>query len=113
MFSKFFIAVAAALVCAVLLWIVQRLLMTPVKSGKNTAQQVVLSVRGWEPALEQNVAGLLWLSDCGVLRCRILIVGYDLDEDTRDVARLLERDHSRVTFLEKEDVPEWISRMNL
>ena len=112
MFEHFLAAVAAMLVCALLLWTVQRLLMTPVKSGKNTAQQVVLSVRGKEPALENNVAGLLWLADCGVLRCRVLILGYDLDEETRAVARLLERDDSRVTFEERDKIPEWTSKTN-
>lgn len=113
MFEKIVTALIAVLVCALLLQALQRLLLTPVRPGKNTAQQIVLHVRGREPALENHVAGLLWLGDSGVLRCRVHIVGWALDEETRTVARLLERDHERVTFTEEKEVPEWISEGSL
>lgn len=108
MFGNFLTATAAALVCAMLLWLLRQLMLTPVKAGKNTEQRIWLSVRGDEPALEQHVAGLLWLNDSGVLRCRIIIQGYGLSEATRLVAQALERDHNCVFFTENGDTPEWI-----
>ena len=100
MFGKFLAALAAALVCAVLLWLLRQMMLTPVRAGKNTVQEMRLYVRGAESALENHVAGLLWLNDSGVLRCGIVIFGQALDEETRLVAQALERDHDCVTFIE-------------
>ena len=100
MLEKFLAAVAAALVCAMLLWLLRQMMLTPVRPGKHTDQEMRLDIAGGEPALEHHVAGLLWLNDSGVLRCRILIFGRDLDEETRLVAQALERDHPCVTFIE-------------
>ena len=102
MLEKFLAAVAAALVCAALLWLLRQMMLTPVRSGKHTAQEMRLYVNGAEPALENHAAGLLFLNDCGVLRCRILIFGRDLDEGTRLVAQALERDHPCITFIENQ-----------
>ena len=102
MIGKFLAALAAALVCAMLLWILRQMMLTPVRVGKNTAQELRLYVRGQEPALENHVAGLLWLNDSGVLRCRVLIFGQELSEETRLVALALERDHHCVTFIDND-----------
>ena len=102
MFGKFFAALIVALVCALLLWILRQMMLTPVKAGKNTQQELRLYVRGREPALENHVAGLLWLNDSGVLRCRVLIFGQELSEETRLVAQALERDHTCVTFIDND-----------
>ena len=112
MLEKFLAATMAALVCAIVLWLLRQLMLTPVRAGKNTAQQIVLSVKGDEPALEQHVAGLLWLNDNGLLRGRILILGYGLSEETRLVAQALERDHDCVLFCENGEAPEWIRKTN-
>lgn len=96
-------ALAAALICALLYLLLCRLVLTPVRPGKNTRQQVLLEVSGPEPALEQNAAGLLWLNDNGILRCRIVIRGSGLDEETRLTALALERDHSCITFIDMGD----------
>ncbi len=100
MTAHFLAALAAALVCVLLLWVLERMVHSPVKSGKNTVQTVLLSVSGREPALENNVNGLLWLNDTGVLRCRIVIAGTALDDETRFIAQALERDYSCITFIE-------------
>lgn len=105
---KFIAAVAALLVLTLLVQILRDMVLTPVRAGKNTTQLLCLAVTGCEPALEQNVAGLLWLNDCGVLRCRIIILGNGLDAETRFVARTLERDHGCITFIENGEQPEWI-----
>ncbi len=102
MFGKFLAALGAALICAALLWLLRQLLLTPVRPGKNTDQELRVTVNGPEPALENYAAGLLWLNDSGVLRCRIVIAGRDLDGETRQVARALARDHSCITFTEEK-----------
>ena len=110
---KILAAAAAALVCAVLVWALRELMLTPVKPGKSTRQFVCLYVSGRETGLENNVEGLLWLNDCGVLRCRILIIGREVDDETRFIARTLEREHSCITFIENGEESEWIRRMSL
>ena len=100
MLEKFLAALAAALVCTALLFLLRQMMLTPVRAGKHTSQELRLYVVGAEPALENHVAGLLFLNDSGVLRCRILIFGRDLDEETRLVAQALERDHPCITFTE-------------
>lgn len=102
MLGKLLAAAAAALACGALLLILRQVMLTPVRAGKNTRQELRLTVTGPEPALEDHAAGLLWLNDCGVLRCRILILGRGLDEETRQVARALERDHECITFIDCE-----------
>lgn len=101
MLGKFLVAMGAALICAVLLWLLLQLLLTPVRPGKNTDQELRVTINGSEPALEHHAAGLLWLNDSGVLRCRIVITGRNLDGETRQVARALARDHSCITFMEE------------
>lgn len=113
MMGHFLAALSAALVCAMLLWLLRRMMLTPVKTGKNTVQYIFLSVKGCEAALENNVGGLLWLNDNGILRCRIIISGSELDDETRAVARVLERDHSCITFVENGEIPECIRKTRL
>lgn len=112
MTGKFLAALAAALVCTLLVWMLREMMLTPVKPGKNTRQYVFLTVDGREPRLERHIYSLLWLNDNGTLRSRIVIMGYDLDEETRLVAQALERDHGCITFIENGEMPEWIRKTN-
>lgn len=112
MTAQILAALVAALVCILLLWILRHLMLSPVKCGKNTLQMIFLSVSGREPALENNLRSLLWLNDNGVLRCRIVILGNQLDSDTQFIARCFQREHSCITFIENGEMPEWIKRTN-
>ena len=112
MTAKLLCALAAAAVGLLLVWITGSLMLSPVKCGKNSSQMVLLLVQGREPALEHNVRGLLWLNDNGVLRCRIIIMGTAMDEETRFVARALARERSCITLLEDGEVPQWIRKLN-
>ena len=112
MTAKLLCTLAAAAVCLLLVWIAGSLMLSPVKCGKNSRQMVLLLVQGREPALEHNVRGLLWLNDNGVLRCRIIILGNALDEETRFVARALAREHSCITLIEDGETPPWIWKTN-
>ena len=112
MTAKLLCALAAAAVGLLLVWITGSLMLSPVKYGKNSRQMVLLLVEGREPALEHNVRGLLWLNDNGVLRCRIIIMGSAMDEETRFVARALAREPSCITLLEDGEIPQWIRKLN-
>lgn len=112
MTGNFLAALAAALVCMLLIWLLREMMLTPVKPGKNTRQYIFLTVNGSEPGLEHNVYGLLWLHDNRTLGGQIVIMGFDLDEETRLVAQALERDHSCITLIENGEMPEWIRKMN-
>lgn len=112
MTAKLLCALAAAAVGLLLVWITGSLMLSPVKCGKNSRQMVLLLVQGREPALEHNLRGLLWLNDNGVLRCRIIIMGSSMDEETRFVARALAREHSCITLLEDGEIPQWIRKLN-
>ena len=59
-------------------------------------------------AVEQTLNGLLWLNDNGILRCRIIIIGTELDEETGFVARAMAEDHRCITFVENGELPEWM-----
>lgn len=54
----------------------------------------------------------MWLNDNGVLRCRIIIMGTAMDEETRFVARALARERSCITLLEDGEIPQWIRKLN-
>ena len=112
MTAKLLCALAAAAVCLLLVWIVGSLMLSPVKCGKNSRQMILLLVRGREPALEQNVRGLLWLNDNGVLRCSIVIIGTSMDEETGYVARALAKEHSCITLVEDGEILQWIRTTN-
>lgn len=112
MTAKLLCTLAAAAVCLLLVWIVGSLMLSPVKCGKNSRQMILLLVHGREPALEQNVRGLLWLNDNGILRCSILIMGSSMDEDTRFVARTLAKEHRCITLVEDGEIPQWIRTTN-
>ena len=112
MTAKLLCALAAAAVCLLLVWIAGSLMLSPVKCGKNSRQMILLLVQGREPALEHNVRGLLWLNDNGILRCRIIIMGNAMDEETCFVARALAKEHSCITLLEDGEMPQWIWKTN-
>ena len=112
MTAKLLCALAATAVCLLLVWIVSSMMLSPVRCGKNSRQMILLLVQGREPALEQNVRGLLWLNDNGILRCGIIIMGNSMDEETRFVARALAKEHSCITLVEDGEIPQWIRRTN-
>lgn len=112
MTAKLLCALAAAAVFLLVVWVIGSLMLTPVKVGKSSRQFILLLVQGHEPALEQNVRGLLWLNDNGILRCRIVIMGSALDKETCFVARALANEHSCITLVEDGEIPQWIRTTN-
>lgn len=108
MTAKFLVSIAACFACLAILWIIARMMQTPVKFGRSSTGYVIIWLTGAEPRLEQTLNGLLWLNDNGILRCRIIITGTELDEETRFVAGAMAEDHGCITFVEKGELPEWM-----
>ena len=52
MTGHIFIALAAALICVLLIRLLQRIMLTPVKPGRSSRQYIYIAVKGREPALE-------------------------------------------------------------
>ena len=79
---KFLVSMAACFACLGILWLIARIMQTPVKFGRSSTGYMLINISGAEPRLEQTLNGLLWLNDNGILRCRIIIIGTELDEES-------------------------------
>jgi len=108
MLGSFLTALAAALVCTVILWIIREMMICPVKSGRNTKQCILLEIKGREPALENHLTGLLWLAENKILKCNIIIHGLELDEETRQIIKTFEAKNESISFNENGEIPQWI-----
>ena len=71
---KFLVSMAACFACLGILWLIARIMQTPVKFGRSSTGYMLINISGAEPRLEQTLNGLLWLNDNGILRCRIIIM---------------------------------------
>ena len=92
---------AAAAVLWLIIWSVKGLLLTPVRLGKNTDADIILSVRGAEPAMEYTLRSLIWLRENGTLRAEIIIRAKDIDDETRNVLRRFAAQYRCVSFTEE------------
>lgn len=105
---KYLVSMAACFACLGILWLIARIMQSPVKFGRSSTGYMLINISGAEPRLEQTLNGLLWLNDNGILRCRIIIIGTELDEETGFVARAMAEDHRCITFVENGELPEWM-----
>lgn len=105
-------ALAVAFICTTLVWILRHMMLRTVKTGKNTNQTLVLRVFNSEPRLEENIRGIIWLNDNGLIHCRVIILGYELDEETRFIAKAFEREYSGITLIEDGEIGQWIRNWN-
>ena len=110
--GNIFAALAAAFICTTLVWLLRHLMLRPVRSGKNTVQTLVLRVYGSEPQLEDNIRGLIWLNNNGLIHCRIVILGYELDAETRFIAKAFQNDYRGITLIEDGEIGQWIRNWN-
>ena len=85
------IALLAALGLTLLLWLLRGVMLTPVRLGKHQQLALVLTVSGESPELENTVDRLLWLMENGTLRGQLLLRDAGMDDETRQVAELLDR----------------------
>lgn len=89
MFWKILLCAVATGLVVVFIWSLRGSLLLPVRCGRNTALDILLRVSGSEPRLEETVCALMWLRENGTLRGRIVIDDCGMDEETRELARLL------------------------
>lgn len=87
-------------------WLLRGMLLLPLAKGKHTKITVVVKVSGFEPCLEQTIAGLAWLESNGTMPGNVVIVDAGMDEETREVAQRLSRRKKGVCF-QRKDVPLW------
>lgn len=91
---------AAAAVLWLIVWSLKGLLLTPVRLGKNTDADIILRVRGAEPAIEYTLRSLIWLRENGTLRAEIIIFANDIDDETRSILRSFAAQYRCVNFTE-------------
>ena len=101
MLVTIFISLAIVAALLILLWFLRGVMLTPVHIGKGEDICVVITVEAAAPELEQTVDALLWLIENGTLPACIRIVDAGMDEETRQIAKLLEKRFMRVTFIER------------
>ncbi len=106
MFWKILISALAAALIIFLVWWARGAMLTPVRIGKQSALTMHLLVRGYEPALEETLDGLLWLRDNDTLRCDIVLIDAGMDEETRQLAMLAARRFSCVRLQSGKDADE-------
>lgn len=93
---------ASAAVLWLIIWSVKGLLLTPVRLGENTDAELVLRIRGPEPAAEYTLRSLIWLRENGTLRADILIKTTDTDDETRGVLRRFAAQYRFINYTEEE-----------
>mgnify|MGYP003207738943 CR=1 FL=1 len=91
MFWKILLCAMAAGLLVVFFWALRGSLLLPVRLGKHTQLELRLRVTGPEPGLEESVCALVWLRENGTLRGSITIEDCGMDEETRQLARLLQK----------------------
>lgn len=110
MFWKILLCAVAAGLVVVFIWSLRGALLLPVRFGRNTQLELRLKVSGAELRLEETACALMWLRENGTLRGRIVIDDCGMDEDTRELARLLSRRWSCVEL--GWDGEEWTNAKN-
>lgn len=112
MTGSFFVALAAAMVCTALVLILRQLLFSPVRSGKNSELLIVLRIFGRETTIDYTLCSLVWLSQNDVMNARIIILGYDLDDETRYIAESYERKYKNITLIQDGEISQWIKNLS-
>ncbi len=87
---KILVALGISAVLVLLMWLLRGTMLTPVRLGKNEQLSLVLTVSGPAPGLEHTVDALLWLVQNGTLRGQIVVRDGGMDQETRQIAQLLE-----------------------
>ena len=91
MLIKLLAAFGAAAIVLLALWALRGVMLTPVRIGKNAGLELVISVTGPCPELEDMLDALLWLRQNGTLSASVKVVDLGMDEETSAIAQLLER----------------------
>ena len=113
MTGKLFVAISAAFIFTALVLILRQMLFAPVKLGRNTEQYIILRVFGCEPKLESTLSSLLWLAENSIIRGEVVILGYDLEENTLLCAKDYAERYKGIIFIQDGEISQWIRNLNL
>lgn len=91
MIIKIILALCAAAVIILIVYLARAAMLTPVHVGENECLEIQITVSGPAPELENTVESLLWLMENGTVKADISVVDAGMDEETRLMAQILER----------------------
>lgn len=88
MVRQIIVCALAAMGMLVILWAVVGALLLPFSLRRNC---MVVYVQGDEQRLEQQVRAFAWMTDCGLIRSRLLLVAPDQDDAAAALAQRVSR----------------------
>ena len=90
------VAILAAAIVLLLLWMLRGAVLLPVRLGKELSLTLVLRASGSGDGLEQAVRALLWMMENGTLSGTIVIEDAGLSPEAREAAALLQARYDRI-----------------
>lgn len=91
-----------------LLWMLSGVLLTPVRSGRDTRITLVVQARGDAPELENLLRGIRWLRESGTLMADVLLVDCGLTEEAAALAERLARQCEDLKLCNTEEICQWM-----
>lgn len=101
-----------ALAFLLLLWTVKGFLLRPTACGKNLRVTTLITADGNAKDLECEVTSLRWLREDGRLNADIIIVDAGMDNETAELAGILQRRDPSLMICKPEEIANIISRGN-
>ena len=94
-----------------LLWLLRGFLLMPVRLGEGRSLDAALTLKGDCPELERTVEALLWLSECGALPLRrIIIVDAGLSTRARSTAEVKAKNTDRIVIIDRDEFTNVLTR---
>jgi len=90
------LAILAAAIVLLLLWMLRGAVFLPVRPGKGQQLTLLLRVSGSGEGLEQTLRALLWITENGTLPGSIVVEDAGLDTDAKETLALLQARYGRV-----------------
>ena len=100
------LAILAAAIVLLLLWMLRGAALLPIRLGKGQSLTLLLRAAGSGEGLEQTVRALLWITENGTLPGSIVIEDAGLDPDAKEALVLLQARFDRICIrTSREDRP--------
>ena len=91
-----------------LLWMLGCVLLTPVRSGRDTRITFVVQARGDAPELENLLRGIRWLRESGTLMADVLLVDCGLTDDARALCERAAQQCEDLKLCNTEEICQWM-----
>lgn len=98
------ITAAVTLGILLVLWMLKGAMVTPAPVGEGQLITTVIRVTGGAPELQRTIDALVWVTQNGGPRSRVVIEDAGMDAETRKMAELLARDNESVSLCRKGDL---------